>query len=189
MHTIDRFVAFFMRLFVIGFIAAAIGAILARRRIVPIEAPDADEIRLRAIFEPLSFHSAAPAFRGGEVDCWYGGGIIDLRDAVLDPAGARLQVRAVFGGAQIVVPETWSVTTRVLGIGGIGDSRKKVGHPDDAPHLTIEGYAAFGGFAVVSEVPEAQVKELNEAVAQIKAHRKPAVVPPEAVDQPVSQAV
>lgn len=34
-----------------------------------------------------------------------------------------LQVRAIFGGAQIVVPETWRVSTRVVGLGGIGDGR------------------------------------------------------------------
>ena len=181
MRTFDRFLGFMMRMFLFGSIAAAIGALLARQRIVPVEEPEADEIRLRAIFEPLSFHSAAKAFRGGLVDCWYGGGLVDLRDAVLDPAGARLQVRAVFGGAQIVVPETWNVSTRVLGIGGIGDGRKKIDRPEDAPHLTIDGFAAFGGFSVVSEVPEQQVKELTEAVAQIKAHRKPAeIVPPAA---------
>jgi hypothetical protein len=49
------------------------------------------------------FHSTATAFRGGTLDCWYGGGIVDLRDATLDPAGAHLEVKAVFGGAQILV--------------------------------------------------------------------------------------
>ena len=63
-------------------------------------------VRLVAIFSPVAFHSTASAFRGGTLDCWYGGGIVDLRDATLDPAGARLEVKAVFGGAQIVVPAT-----------------------------------------------------------------------------------
>ena len=122
--------------------------------IEPIDAPDADEVRLAAIFEPMSFRSTATAFRGGSVDCWYGGGVIDLRDAILDPAGARLQVRAIFGGAQIVVPDTWRVSSRVVGIGGLGDGRPPVEPDDGAPHLTIEGVAIFGGFGVTSELPE-----------------------------------
>jgi hypothetical protein len=57
----------------------------------------------RGDLRSLAFHSTSQAFRGGEVECWYGGGVIDLRDAQLAPEGATLRVRAIFGGGQIVV--------------------------------------------------------------------------------------
>jgi len=152
-------------------IAGAIGARAAKRRIVPLDAPDADDVRLVAIFEPLSFRSSAASFRGGTVDCWYGGGVIDLRDATLDPAGARLQVKAVFGGGQILVPETWQVHVRVVGVGGAGDARPAVERPADAPHLTIEGSAIFGGFGVSTELPEAAAQGLEEAIAKTAKRR------------------
>ncbi|HEX5147805.1 MAG TPA: hypothetical protein VFW02_01905 [Candidatus Limnocylindrales bacterium] len=163
-------------------LSAACGAVAARaakRRIVPLETPDADEIRIAAIFEPLSFRSTATSFRGGTIDCWYGGGVIDLRGATLHPAGAHLQVKAVFGGGQILVPESWRVTARVLGIGGLGDARPKVERPEDAPHLTIEGTAIFGGFGVMSEISDAEVRELDKAVARSaeRAHRTPETAP------------
>ena len=135
---------------------------------------DADDVRLVAIFEPLSFRSTATRFRGGSVDCWYGGGVIDLRDAVLDPTGARLQVRAIVGGAQIVIPESWRVTSKVVGIGGLGDGRARVERDDDAPHLTIEGFAIFGGFGVTSELPETAARDLDEAVARFNGRQHPA---------------
>ncbi len=150
-------------------LAAALGTIAARsvkQGIVPVDAPDADEVKLAAIFEPIAFRSTATSFRGGTIDTWYGGGVIDLRGATLDPAGATLQVRAVFGGGQIVVPEDWQVTSQFVGIGGLGDARPQVERPDDAPRLTIEAVVFFGGFGVSSDVPEEGMKGLDEAIAR-----------------------
>jgi hypothetical protein len=174
MRIIGRLLSLLLGGLVVSLIVGAVAALRAKRRIVPLAASEADEVRLAAIFEPLSFHSTATAFRGGDLDCWYGGGIIDLRDAVLDPAGAQLRVRAVFGGGQIVVPEAWQVTTRVIGLGGIGDARPSVERAPDAPHLTIEGLAFFGGFGVSSEVPEAQVQGLDEAIKWSRLRGAPA---------------
>jgi hypothetical protein len=147
-------------------LVGAIAARAAKSRSASVEAPDADEVAITAFLEPLNFRSTATKFRGGTVDCWYGGGAIDLRDAVLDPAGALLKVRAVFGGSQILVPETWRVSSRVVGIGGLGDARPRVEYAADAPHLTIEGVAVFGGFGIASEMSEAQARGLREAVAR-----------------------
>jgi hypothetical protein len=166
MRFIGRAFRFFWGAFMIGSVLAAIAARVAKQRIAAIDTPDADEIRVAAIFEPLSFHSTATSFRGGSVDCWYGGGVIDLRDAVLDPAGASLRVRAIFGGGQILVPETWRVTSHVMGIGGLGDARPHVEPAADAPHLSIEGIALFGGFAVMSELSEAETRGLEKAIAR-----------------------
>jgi hypothetical protein len=173
MKIVGRVLSGFWRLLMLASILGAIGAIVAKRQIVPLEDEDADEVRVAAIFGPVSFRSTAPRFRGGTVDCWYGGGLLDLRDATLDPAGAHLQVRAVFGGAQIAVPDSWRVTSNVVGIGGIGDGRAQAERPDDAPHLTIEGFAVFGGFGVMSEVPEGAVRGLEQAMARQGRRREP----------------
>ena len=146
--------------------ASVVGLFVARaakERIEEVDTPGADEIRLAAIFEPMSFRSNATHFRGGTVDCWYGGGVIDLREAILDPDGARLDVRAVFGGAQIVVPATWRVSSKVVGIGGVGDGRPPVEYEAEAPQLTIEGLAIFGGFSVTSELPDMRSSLLVQA--------------------------
>jgi hypothetical protein len=147
-----------LRLLVIGWIvsmvAAAIAAMSVKRRLQPTTDESADEIVAVAIFGPLAFHSTAPAFRGGEVECWYGGGVIDLRDATLAPEGATLRIRAVFGGGQILVPSSWKVVSRATGLGGVQDIRPAVGHAAMDPELVIEGMLVGGGFAVSSEMPE-----------------------------------
>jgi hypothetical protein len=182
MRVVGRLLALFGIGTVIAAAASAVMAQRAKREFVPLDDPEADEIRIAAIFEPLSFRSTATNFRGGMIECWFGGGVIDLRDAVLDPSGARLDVKARFGGAQILVPESWRVTTRVMGIGGAGDGRPHIERPEDAPHLMIEGTAIFGGFGVASEMPEAAARGVEEAVAKAAARHEPAVAKaPEAV--------
>ena len=82
-----KFIAGFFALIATIAIGAAVAAASRKRDIVPLEDEDANEVRLVAIFSPVAFHSTATAFRGGTLDCWYGGGIVDLRDATLDLSG------------------------------------------------------------------------------------------------------
>src|SRR6478736_7750657 len=122
-----------------GMVAAAATAHNLQRTLVPTTDPSADEIVAVAIFAPLEFHSTSRNFRGGQLECWYGGGVIDLRDATLAPEGATLRIRAVFGGGQILVPSSWKVVSRVTGLGGVQDIRPAVGHAAMDPELVIEG--------------------------------------------------
>jgi hypothetical protein len=166
MNAIGRLLALLASAFALTAIGAAVAARAMKERIVPVDSADAPEVTLRAIFEPISFRSSSTTFRGGTLDCWFGGGVIDLRDAILDPGGARLEVRAVFGGGQIVVPESWRVTTNVVGIGGLGDGRPQIQRPVTAPVLVIDGIALFGGFGITSELSEQQASAIADAVAR-----------------------
>jgi len=132
----------------------ATGAALAlRRRRAAIVTPDpaSDEISLIGIFGPLHFTSTAQEFRGGSLACLFGGGTLDLRGATLAPDGATLRVQAFSGGAQILVPASWRIESKVIGLGGVGDGRPEIERPADAPVLRIEGWTMFGGFGVASE--------------------------------------
>jgi hypothetical protein len=166
MRNIGRLIAILTGAFALTAVGAAIAARTMKERIVPVDAPDAPDVTLRAIFEPLDFRSSSTMFRGGTLDCWFGGGVIDLREAVLDPGGARIEVRAIFGGAQFIVPESWRVTTNVAGIGGVGDARGSIQRPVTAPLLVIDGIALFGGFSITSEWSERQATAIAEAVAR-----------------------
>ena len=163
MRVIARLIALLLGGVVVAAALWTIPARAAKRRFVAIDDPDADEVRLGAIFESVMFRSTSDRFRGGTLVSWYGGGVIDLRSATLDPAGARLEVKAIFGGGQILVPDAWRVTTNVRGIGGVGDSRRKTDRALDAPHLTIEGVVLFGGYGVQSELSEDVAKAVELA--------------------------
>ena len=141
----------------------------ASTRRAPAADPDSNEIRIRTDLGPMAFTSRAAAFKRGDIDCWYGGGFVDLRDATLDPAGALLRVRAVFGGGQIIVPDGWRVVSHVRGIGGLTDLRPAVERGVEAPVLTIEGIVVFGGFSIESTIAEKTRTGLEKAVAEMHA--------------------
>jgi hypothetical protein len=163
-----KVIAGLIGLFALVMGGAAAAALAAKQRIVPVDAEDADEVALVAIFAPVMFHSTASAFRGGTLDCWYGGGIVDLRDATLDPAGAHLEIKAIFGGAQILVPASWRVESSVSGVGAARDMRTATELPVTAPLLSLGGVALFGGIGVTSEIEEEVLEEVAEAVAAKK---------------------
>ena len=153
-----RFFRWAIGLLVISSIAELIAAYMVKQRTPSVGDPEADEIALVAIFEPLKFASTASSFRGGTALLWYGGGEIDLRGATLDPAGARLTVKVLTGGAQLIVPDDWHVDLQVTSIlGGAGDARPAMGRRDDAPRLVVDGFAALGGIGITSSATALEI--------------------------------
>ncbi|HLK37339.1 MAG TPA: LiaF domain-containing protein [Polyangiaceae bacterium] len=79
-----------------------------------------------------------------------GGMVLDLRDAVLPPGTTEIDVLAVMGGVQIVVPPTLSV--EVAGnafMGGFAHVERVPSDPDpERPLLRVRGLALLGGVAV-----------------------------------------
>ncbi len=159
-----------LRLIVVGWIGSMvvgmIAAMNAKRRVGPNTDESADEIAVSAIFGPLAYHSTARDLRGGRVELWYGGGVLDLRDALISPRGATLELRAVFGGGQILVPADWRVVSNIRGLGGLQDIRAAKSYADDAPVLVIDGLLIAGGFAVQSELDADGADFYEEAIAK-----------------------
>ena len=161
---IGRLIKWTLGALVLTSIGSTIAAFVMKQRNPSVGWADSDEIALVTIFEPLEFVSTATSFRGGSLLCWYGGGDIDLRGATLDPAGAHLSIKVLFGGGRVLVPDEWDVEMRVTPIfGGMVDTREARQRAADAPRLVIDGYTAFGGFAIDSSQPEAEI-DLAETV-------------------------
>lgn len=88
------------------------------------------------------------AFRGGEISAVMGGVDLDLRGATLAPEGARMDVFAMFGGIDILVPEGWRVIGQVTPLlGGFEDHTVAPADPG-APTLTVRGMVVLGGVEV-----------------------------------------
>jgi hypothetical protein len=114
---------------------------------------ESNELALVAVFDGIELKNRATAFRGGSVLAWYGGVSLDLREATLAP-DARLTVHALCGGVAIRVPPGWRLETDVRAFAGGADVRSGAEDPD-APTLTIDGMALFGGIAVGARPAEA----------------------------------
>lgn len=146
-------------LFLAGLAALAVPPIAAayvKQQRPSVGGEGSDEVDLVTIFDGRDFRSTATAFRGGKVLCWYGGGLLDLTGATLDPAGARLAITCIFGGMEVRLPLDWHVDLRTTGIfGGAGDARPTAGAAAiDGPTLVIESTNVFGGFGITGPRPE-----------------------------------
>lgn len=133
----------------IGFWAGVAAAAAVVKRALPSRGDaDSDEIALVAIFDGVALASRATAFRGGSLFAWYGGIEVDLREAELAAEGAHLDLHALYGGIEVKVPAGWRVQSNLRALAGGIDV--PVSEPDDpdAPTLTLDGFAAFGGVAV-----------------------------------------
>lgn len=89
-------------------------------------------------------------FQGGSAIALFGGSEIDLSQARLAPDGAELDLTAAFGGVEVTVPADWKVRMSGLPLFGALTNKtalKGTGE-EDAPELTIRGFAAFGGVEV-----------------------------------------
>ena len=90
-------------------------------------------------------------FKGGRINAVFGGFKIDLTHADMKGDQAIMEVNAVFGGGEIIVPPNWDVVLTGSGVfGGVEDKTRR--YPLDPAlarkTLTIKGSVVFGGFTI-----------------------------------------
>ena len=91
-------------------------------------------------------------FRGGQINCIFGGSEVDLTQATLAEGISELEVNTIFGGVTLIVPADWKVQLKMTSImGGFADKRSYVkDSPDPSRMLIIKGSTIFGGGEIKS---------------------------------------
>ncbi len=95
-------------------------------------------------------------FRGGRVSSMFGGGNYNLTKAKLSPDGTNvLDVFAMFGGSNFIVPPDWNVRIEVTALFGGFSDKRMVNNKDSEEgkpkkELFIKGFVMFGGGEVKS---------------------------------------
>jgi len=91
-------------------------------------------------------------FRGGHVNCVFGGAEIDLTQATLAEGINELEVNTIFGGVTIIVPCDWNISLKTTSIlGDFSDKRVHVKESfDPSRKLVIKGSTIFGGGEIKS---------------------------------------
>lgn len=87
-------------------------------------------------------------FRGGEFTAIMGGCEIDLRQASMQSDQAVIHTFSFWGGVEIRVPESWTVTTEILPLMGGCDDHTETHGDGPRKHLIIRGLAVMGGVEV-----------------------------------------
>lgn len=83
----------------------------------------------------------------------FGGITLDLRDARPAPGGASINATTAFGGVDVLVPKGWRLSVRSTPIFGGVEDKTDHSEPlaDDAPQLTIDAVAVFGGVSIKND--------------------------------------
>jgi predicted membrane protein len=104
---------------------------------------------LFAAFGGVERRNTSKTFVGADLTAVFGGAELDLRDAELTDRPARINVVALFGGAEVIVPRDWNVRMDVLPIlAGASDDRPRREREHDDVDLVVTGFTAFGGVSV-----------------------------------------
>jgi len=114
-----------------------------------------DRDTLYAIFGGIDRRGAWTLPRQMKIVAVFGGAHLDLREARFPPGVIDLDVTAVMGGIEIVVPPGLAVQMHGSAImGGFQDVNRAPANPDpDAPLLRVHGLTMMGGVSVSMRLP------------------------------------
>lgn len=101
-----------------------------------------------AIFSGFSRKGTWTVAAESSATCIFGGGELDLREAVLSARETVLTTACIFGGLEITVPEGMAVRNEIVAILGGVELPPTVPVAIDAPVLILKGVAIFGGVEV-----------------------------------------
>ena len=137
--------------------------------------PERDRDTLYAIFGGIDRRGAWTVPRRMKIVAIMGGASLDLREARFPPGVVELDVTAVMGGIEIVVPPGLAVQMHGSAImGGFADVDRAPANPDpDAPLLRVRGLTMMGGVSVSMRLPgESERGARRRARRELRADRR-----------------
>lgn len=136
-------------LFIVAAGVALLWNILQGRPMVAARRSTLSELNATYVFSGTDRKVEVKNFRGGKIDAVFGGFKIDLTRSELEGEEVVLQVDAVFGGGEIIVPESWTVIVDGTGVfGAFEDQTRRPSDSQPGKVLRITGAAVFGGVVV-----------------------------------------
>ena len=103
------------------------------------------------VFSGVGHRITTKSFKGGKAVAVFGGGKIDLRDADFETNEVAVELTAVFGGFELIVPRNWNVVVRGVSMFG-AYTNSTLSAADSAPPaqktLIVRGSAIFGGVEI-----------------------------------------
>jgi hypothetical protein len=108
-----------------------------------------DTVNHFAIMAGNEVRSTSRQFAGGSLSAMMGGCKLDLTDAGTLAEGAVLDVFAVWGGIEVVVPRDWEVNSQVTPLmGAVEDKRAPVVEGTVGGRLTLRGVVLMAGIEI-----------------------------------------
>ena len=111
-----------------------------------VAADSASSVSITAILSGLERRVAAADFRHADITAIMGGGTLDLRDSEITGDEAVVEIFAMWGGAEILVPDSWKVDLEILPLlGGFEDTTRADPAAEKNPRLVVKGTVIMGG--------------------------------------------
>lgn len=111
-----------------------------------------DVLDVTTVFGGVKKNVMTKDFKGGEVNCFFGGTEINLMNADLT-SPVKLEINQVFGGTKLIIPSHWILKSEIVAIlGGVDDKRAVSSNSvsDQNKILILEGNCVFGGIEIRS---------------------------------------
>jgi hypothetical protein len=105
-----------------------------------------------SVFGGIEKNIVTKDFKGGEVTTFFCGSSINLSQADIKDK-AVLELTQVFGGAQLIIPANWKLSSEVVSVfGAIEDKRilQKDQSTEPGKTLILRGTSVFGGIEIKS---------------------------------------
>jgi hypothetical protein len=140
-------------------VALKAAAVIATNLIGEETSEDSDEFRLVALMDGRTYESVAEKLRTGTIIAVAGGVDIDLRQALLDPEGASLDVTIVAGGVRVLACKSWRVEVEKSTAGAAVqiETPDPDSLPDGAPILHVKATTIAGGLVIANAESESHV--------------------------------
>ncbi len=87
-------------------------------------------------------------FKGGKIVMIFSGGKIDLSQAKTSEKNIELEIVAIFGGGELIIPKGWKVNSQATSI--LGGYDVKVEGDNGEVILNLKGAAIFGGMRITN---------------------------------------
>jgi len=109
---------------------------------------DAERLSTVAIWGHVVRKVISQQFNGGEASAVMGGIDLDLRGAKPVPGGAVLEVLALWGGIDLMVPSHWRVINQATVVMGAVEDKTRIPPPDATDTLILRGLVMMGGVEI-----------------------------------------
>ncbi len=122
-----------------------------RRQRTRLEGHSSGEVTAVAVFGTDERRPVTERFTGGELVAVFGDARLDLRDTDVKAGPAMVETMAVFGDAEVRVPEEWNVKLETLNVFGATTDRRRDSDDrttTDDPHVVVTGLSLFGDIEV-----------------------------------------
>lgn len=111
-----------------------------------------DHLQVEAVFGSVKKNVISKDFKGGEINCVFGGAEINLMQAEISST-VEIEINCVFAGVRLILPSNWKVRSELSAVlGSVEDKRMVIKDVvSDADNvLILKGSAVFGGIEIQS---------------------------------------